>query len=111
MSKKNKKHIILGVGAPCPKCNGRTQIRKGTDGGKSFYFSQYDYCRPCVNVIFNEKYKVFRTEERQIRNDQKVYNKAHRKPERVKTENEIAKQKRAYAQWRKDLNNVMKSIT
>ncbi len=110
MSKKNKKHIILGVGIICPKCGEPTETRQGTDHGKSFYFSQYDYCRNNIAVFFDEKYKVFRTERAQTRNDQKVYNKAHRKPERVKTEDEIAKQKRAYGEWREGLRNVMKNI-
>ena len=105
-----KKHIILGYGT-CRECNGVTETRQGTNHGKSFYFSQYDYCTKCGKVWFDEKYKILPNgTDVQRKFDTRIIKKQNRAPERSKTEQEISDQKRAYGEWRRELNEVLKKI-
>jgi ssDNA-binding Zn-finger/Zn-ribbon topoisomerase 1 len=108
MSRKKKNHIILCY-ATCPKCGGEAETRQGTNGGKSFWFSQYDYCYPCKGVFFNEKYKVLNSgADAQRKFDARIVRKQNRQPERTKTEKEIADQKRAYAVHMTERDALMK---
>lgn len=60
-----KQHIeILNRINECPKCNQLMERRKHRTIGekqltKTFYFSEWDYCKPCNHVQFYEEYKVF----------------------------------------------------
>ncbi len=111
MSRKKKQHVVLGIGIDCPKCGNGTQTRQGTNHGKSFYFSQYDYCWRCSNVIFNEKYKVLATgQDAQRKFNVRIFHKQNRPPERTKTEREIAETKRAYGKWKSGLDELMKNL-
>ena len=49
----------IGIGEPCRKCNRATVIRtkRGAIKPKSYY-SQWEYCKKCEAVYFNEKYKI-----------------------------------------------------
>ena len=57
--KKNKKVENIGIGRVCPKCNGNCVIRKriAPPINKNFYYKQWDFCKKCNAVYFEEKYK------------------------------------------------------
>jgi ssDNA-binding Zn-finger/Zn-ribbon topoisomerase 1 len=106
-----KRHIILGIGIDCPKCGRPTETRQGTNHGKSFYYSQYDYCKDNIAVFFDEKYKVLAAgQDAQQRFDARMVRKQNRPPERTKTEQEIADQKRAYAIHKVELAQIMNKL-
>lgn len=59
-----KNLIILDKIEPCPKCNELMERRKHSKIGqkqlnKTYYFSEWDYCRDCNHVQFYEKFKVY----------------------------------------------------
>jgi hypothetical protein len=61
---KKQKIEILDRINECPKCHQLMERRKHKTIGekqlnKTFYFSEWDYCRPCNHVQFYEEYKVF----------------------------------------------------
>lgn len=57
---KNNKAIEVGTGIICRKCNVATVTKKHPphwQNRKSYYFTQWDYCKKCCSVYFDEKYK------------------------------------------------------
>lgn len=64
MSKRKSKAITIGRSKiKCINCKGGMIIRKHpeiTEKLKSqvYYFSQWNYCKQCKGVFFNERYKV-----------------------------------------------------
>lgn len=118
MSKK-KQHEILGHGT-CRECESTTETRKGTNGGKTFYFSKYDYCLGCGKVWFLEEDKVYNASVKVGKKE--VFKQNHKKSkpkskffsekemEKVLTEEEIHKQKKAYYEWKDGLNQMLEHL-
>lgn len=54
-----------GTGKICRKCNEPTIIKKRIEPprNKSFYYTQWEYCRRCQAVYFEEKYKSIHWQE------------------------------------------------
>lgn len=54
-----KSYEQIGNGKICRKCNIPTMIRRRTKlpKDKLFYFVQWEYCKKCNSVYFDEKYK------------------------------------------------------
>jgi len=57
--KKHRQHEDIGIGTMCRKCNIPTVIRKRTKVPihQNFYYTQWEYCKKCNAVYFEEKYK------------------------------------------------------
>ncbi len=57
MSKSNKA-IVVGIGNLCPKCGDPMERRKHKKRPKSeYFFTEWDYCKPCGHVQHYEKYR------------------------------------------------------
>lgn len=54
-----KKYVILGEGRECPKCRKPMQRRTHSETpiGKTYYFLQWDYCKPCGHVQHYDEFK------------------------------------------------------
>ena len=54
------KFIENGIGENCPKCSKpmthRKRIKPPKDG-KTYFFTEYDFCKPCRFMQHYEKYK------------------------------------------------------
>lgn len=63
------KYIEIGIGKVCPKCNKPTVTRKRMKkpNFKDFFYVQWDFCKQCNSVYFEEKYKsaAWQEQERQ----------------------------------------------
>lgn len=63
---KKKQSIVVGTSKnPCRKCKNSLVVKKHTQITEKqlkqpYYFSQWDYCRACNSVYFEERYKVLR---------------------------------------------------
>jgi hypothetical protein len=65
---KLKKIVIVGDGEICPKCSTPMERRKHRTLSESilnqpYYFSEWDYCKPCGHLQHYDKYKVYSTSE------------------------------------------------
>jgi len=64
MSKRKSKAITVGESKrPCKICHGKMVVRKHKEitpklKKQFYYFSQWDYCKNCNKVFFNESFKV-----------------------------------------------------
>ena len=64
MSKRKSKAITIGKSKkPCRICKGEMVVKKHSSITEKlrkqyYYFSQWDYCRNCNKVFFNEHFKV-----------------------------------------------------
>lgn len=114
MSKK-KKHEILGYGV-CRECEATTETRKGTNGGKTFYFSKYDYCLGCGKVWFLEEDKVYNASVKVGKKE--VFKQNHKKSkswkpkvkQKEQTADEIKEAKRLYWEWKDGLNQMFEHL-
>lgn len=54
-----KKVTNIGIGKPCRKCNEPTIIRKRVviPKNKDFYYKQWEFCKKCNAVYFDEQFK------------------------------------------------------
>lgn len=54
-----KKVIDIGKGILCPKCNKQCITRKRIKNpeNKNFFYTQWDFCKDCNAVYFDDKYK------------------------------------------------------
>jgi uncharacterized protein with PIN domain len=64
MSKKNKSSVSIGEGNNCPKCNKPMERREhkaitAKILNQPFYFSEWDYCKPCGHIQMYEYKKVW----------------------------------------------------
>jgi len=57
--KKSKWKIEDGLGRICPKCNTQCVVIKriAPPVKKNYFFTQWDLCKKCSAVYFDEKYK------------------------------------------------------
>lgn len=54
-----KKIKEIGIGNPCKKCKENTVIRAKQGKIKpQNYFSQWEFCKNCVAVYFDKKFKI-----------------------------------------------------
>lgn len=64
MSKRKSKAITIGKSEKkCPKCKSDMITRKHPEitpklRNQYYYFSQWDYCKSCNKVFFNENHKI-----------------------------------------------------
>ena len=76
--KKNTRIIEVGIGKMCPKCNGQCIIRKRVKPPKekNFFYKQWDFCKRCNAVYFEEKYKCgdWQEYERQLNHFEGIKN-------------------------------------
>lgn len=57
---KDKSVIVVGTGRYCPKCKQLMERRKRVKKPlptKSYFFTEWDYCKPCGHVQHYEQYK------------------------------------------------------
>lgn len=53
-----KKIEVIGVGEKCPKCSEFMERRKHKDRpGKTWFYTQWDYCKSCKHIQHYEKFK------------------------------------------------------
>lgn len=70
MSKNKKGKVrsyakVLGDGNDCPKCKEKMERRKRTrkPEGKSYFYTEWDYCHRCSHVQHYEQYKSVEWQE------------------------------------------------
>jgi len=55
-----KKINILGLGYCCPKCGVPMERRAHKENpDKVYFFSEWDYCKPCGHLQHYEKFKIY----------------------------------------------------
>jgi hypothetical protein len=72
---KHKKHQVIGIGPPCPRCRQRTEVRAHTEItakhlAQPFYYERWFYCnnRACrTTLIMPEEARVYRDEATRAR--------------------------------------------
>lgn len=58
--KQSNKAIIIGEGEQCPKCFKKMERRKHPPhwkNTKTYYFTEWDYCKSCQHIQHYDKYK------------------------------------------------------
>jgi len=66
-----KKYCVIGDGENCPKCNKPMQRREHSNIStkllkKPYYFSEWDYCKPCGHIQHYESKKVLNNNKKSI---------------------------------------------
>lgn len=59
MKTKKQKSITIGTGEQCPKCSKPMERRKhnGVIKNPYYYYSKWDYCKPCGHLQHYEEFK------------------------------------------------------
>ncbi len=59
MKTRISKVLILGQGKECPKCKRLMERRKHRENptSKTYFYSEWDYCKPCGHVQHYEEFK------------------------------------------------------
>jgi uncharacterized Zn finger protein len=57
--KKQKQYNVTGFGFECPKCGKEMERRERTKKPKTknYYFTEWDYCKPCGHVQHYKQYE------------------------------------------------------
>jgi hypothetical protein len=70
MSKaKSNEYVSMGcVGGDCPKCKNKMERRKRIKPptGKSYFYTEWDYCRPCQHVQHYDQFKSANWQEEEL---------------------------------------------
>lgn len=65
-NERSNKAIIIGEGENCPKCKKPMSRKKHPPHWrniKSYYYTEWDYCKPCGHVQHYEEYKSHEWQE------------------------------------------------